>query len=501
MSFFALLRSRFPLQAPFLSAPHGRSWTYGEIDSLSARMASVLRAQARPGDRIAAQVAKSAENVALYLAALRAGLVYVPLNADYTPEEIAYFLGDAHPAIFVCAPEKEMSLASAARSAGVARLMTLGAQGEGSLLDAAAATGAFGVEPRNNQDLAVILYTSGTTGRSKGAMLTQENLASNAKALHALWGFRKGDVLLHALPVFHIHGLFVALHTAMLNGSEVLFLPTFDVKAVRSALPRATVMMGVPTFYTRLLADPDFGMSDCRNVRLFISGSAPLTVETFKAFEARTGKTILERYGMSETGMITSNPLDGARVAGSVGFPLPGVAVRVSDDSGNDCGPGEPGNVEVKGPNVFAGYWGMPEKTKSDFRDGWFVTGDVGRLDADGRLTLVGRAKDLIIAGGYNIYPVEIEDALNAVPGIAESAVIGAPHPDMGEGVVAVIVAAGARPDDTAIATALEKLARFKRPRRIYWTDALPRNAMGKVQKQVLRTTFRDAFAAAGTRR
>ena len=498
--FYTLLASRFDPAAPFLTVPGGRRWSYGEIEALSARMAgALLAAGAKPGDRVCVQVDKSAENVVLYLAALRAGLVYVPLNTAYTESEIGYFLADAEPALFVCRPEAEEALKSVAAKAGVHGVYTLGANGKGSLSGAQEDALPFNkTEPRAADDLAVILYTSGTTGRSKGAMLTNGNLASNALALHRLWGFARGDVLLHALPIFHIHGLFVALHTAMLNGSEILFLPAFDAAAVRDALKRATVMMGVPTFYSRLLAEPGFGKEDCATMRLFISGSAPLTVETFNAFEARTGMRILERYGMSEAGMIASNPLNGERIAGTVGFALPDVSIRIAGEDGAPLAPGEAGNVEVKGPNVFAGYWRMPEKTQGEFRDGWFITGDVGMLDAEGRLTLVGRSKDLIIAGGYNIYPIEIEQLLDAVPGVAESAVVGVPHKDMGEGVVAVLVAAkdAARPDDAALTAAMEALAKFKRPRRFFWVDALPRNAMGKVQKQALRETYRDAFAA-----
>jgi malonyl-CoA/methylmalonyl-CoA synthetase len=496
MSFFSLLHGRFRADAPCLTAPGGASWTFGEVDALSARLAGVLRAHAAPGDRIAVQVDKSPENAALYLAALRAGLVYVPLNTAYTAEEIAYFLGDAEPAIFVCRPETEAGLAPVAARAGVARVLTLGARAEGTLLREAEGATPFGVAPRADDDLAVILYTSGTTGRAKGAMLTQANLASNALALREIWEIERRDVLLHALPIFHIHGLFVALHTAFLAGAEVVFLPSFDVAAVRRAMRRATLMMGVPTFYTRLLADPDFGEGDCANMRLFVSGSAPLGVETFNAFEARTGCKILERYGMSETGMIASNPLRGERVAGTVGFALPGVSIRITDDAGRVLPPAEAGKVEVKGPNVFAGYWRMPEKTAAEFRDGWFVTGDIGALDFEGRLTLVGRAKDLIIAGGYNIYPAEVERVLEAVPGVLESAVIGVPHPDMGEGVVAVLAIAHdvPRPDDAAVARALETLAKFKRPRRFFFVEALPRNAMGKVQKEALREHYRGAF-------
>ncbi|GAB4531997.1 MAG: malonyl-CoA synthase [Amphiplicatus sp.] len=498
-NFFALLYDRFRPDAPCLTIPGGRAWTYGMLDALSARIAGALLAcGARPGDRIAVQVEKSAENVALYLAALRAGFVYVPLNTAYTDEEVGRFLTDAEPAVFVCAPEREETLAPAARAAGARGALTLDAAGRGTLIDCAEDNIPYaGAAPRTADDLAVILYTSGTTGRSKGAMLTQRNLASNALALHEIWGFRPGDALLHALPIFHIHGLFVALHTAMLNGSEIIFLPGFDVAAVRESLQRATVMMGVPTFYARLLADPDFGAEDCARIRLFVSGSAPLSPEIFRAFEARTGHRILERYGMSEAGMIASNPLDGPRIPGTVGFALPDVYVRITDETGVMLPPGEPGNVEVKGPNVFAGYWRQPEKTKEAFRGEWFVTGDIGALDEEGRLSLVGRAKDLVIVGGYNVYPAEIEQILDSIPGVAESAVIGVPHPDMGEGVVAVLAPrpGAARPDETALAGALERLAKFKRPRRFFWVDALPRNAMGKVQKQVLRERHKDAFA------
>jgi malonyl-CoA/methylmalonyl-CoA synthetase len=497
MNFFSLLRSRYRPDAPCLSVPGAESSTYAEIDALSGALAGALRARARPGDRVAVQVDKSAENVALYLACLRSGLVYVPLNTAYTEEEIGYFLEDSAPAIFVARPETESALAPVAARAGVERTFTLGADGSGSLVEAARQGPIFDrIEERADDGLAVILYTSGTTGRAKGAMLTHRNLASNARALHAAWGFRAGDVLLHALPMFHIHGLFVALHTSLLNGSEIVFLPSFDAAAVRKALKRATVMMGVPTFYTRLLADPEFGREDCATIRLFISGSAPLSVETFAAFEARTGHRILERYGMSEAGMIASNPLEGERIAGTVGFPLPEVEIRIADDEGRVILDGEAGTVEVKGPNVFAGYWRRPRETDAAFRNGWFATGDIGRLDG-GRLSLVGRVKDVIIVGGCNVYPAEIERILDSVAGIAESAVIGAPHADMGEGVVAVLVLAkGApRPDEALFAPALNRLAKFKRPRRFFFVDALPRNAMGKVQKQALRERFRDAFS------
>lgn len=481
-----------------LALPDGRTLSYGDMDDLSARMAgALLTAGAKAGDRMLVQVDKSPETIALYLGAMRAGLVYVPLNTAYTPEEVEYFLSDAEPAVFVCAPEKHEALAPLARVASVKQVLTLGADGAGTMADAAQDAAPFDdIQIRHKDDLAVILYTSGTTGRSKGAMLSHENLSSNAKTLNALWGFSENDVLLHALPVFHIHGLFVALHTAMLSACEILFLPKFDAKEIVKALPRATVMMGVPTFYTRLLTEPGFGRESCAHMRLFISGSAPLTAETFNQFKARTGHRILERYGMSEAGMIASNPLDGERLAGTVGFALPGVSVRVTDDEGGAAHAGAPGNVEVKGPNIFKGYWKKPQKTAEEFtEDGHFKTGDIGALDRAGRLTLMGRSKDLIIAGGYNIYPKEIEEVLNAVPGVAESAVIGVPHPDMGEGVVAALVAENEPVDETVLQSALETLARFKRPRKFFWMDALPRNAMSKVQKQALRERCKDAFA------
>lgn len=534
-NFYALLRNRYQphLDKPCLTTPDRMELSYRDLDTLSARMAATLRDQgAQPGDRVMVQVEKSPENVALYFGSLRAGLVYVPLNTAYTPNEIEYFLTDAKPTLFICRPEMEETLKPIAKTAGVSSVLTLGTVGDGSLSEWSGRH-VKEITKRDVDDLASILYTSGTTGRSKGAMLTHGNLSSNAVALHRLWGFQPGDVLLHALPVFHIHGLFVALHTAMLNGSEILFQPNFNVNQVRKQMRQATIIMGVPTFYSRLLAEPDFGQEDCRHMRLFISGSAPLTTQVWKVFKVRTGHEILERYGMSEAGMIASNPLDGTRTPGTVGFPLPDVDVRITDDDGAVLPSGETGSVEVKGPNVFAGYWGKPEKTAAEFRDGWFVTGDLGALDAEDRLTLSGRSKDLMIAGGYNIYPKEIELVLDSVPGVKESAVIGVPHPDMGEGVIAVLVPERFQakwepvrvkktrqnkklesfrnsekietaPDDRApdappvseeaIAAALQTLARFKRPRRIYWLEALPRNAMGKVQKQALREMYQDTF-------
>jgi malonyl-CoA/methylmalonyl-CoA synthetase len=470
-----------------LTLPGDEVFTYGDLDHVSAKMAgALLSAGAKPGDRIAVQIEKSPENVALYLGAMRAGLTYVPLNTAYTPEEIDYFLNDASPAVFVCAPEKEAALRQAARN--VSSILTLGTNFNGTLIDTLESAAHFtDIESRAQGDIAVILYTSGTTGRSKGAMLTHGNLRSNAVTLSTAWEFTSEDRLLHALPIFHIHGLFVALHTAMLNGCEILFLSKFNAKEVLNQLPRASVMMGVPTFYSRLLAEPGFHERACRHMRLFISGSAPLTAETFHAFEERTGHKILERYGMSEAGMIASNPLHGARVAGTVGHALPDISIRIAGDA--------PGEVEVKGPNVFAGYWKKPDKSAEAFtEDGWFRTGDVGVIDDNGRLSLVGREKDLIISGGFNIYPIEIEQVLDALAGVAESAIIGVPHPDMGEGVVAVIVEENVGATDFELNQAISTLAKFKRPRKFFRLGALPRNTMGKVQKQKLRDQFKDAF-------
>jgi len=492
-NFFAALHGSYAdcSKRTFLNLPGKRKISYLEMDALSAKYAGALRQLgAEPGDRIVVQVEKSPENVALYLGAMRLGLIYVPLNTAYTAAEVDYFLDDAAPKVFICSPEKIAELTPVAQGQDVTHILTLGSDGEGTFPGTASKAADFeDIVDRRKDDLAVILYTSGTTGRSKGAMLTHENLSSNAKTLSALWGFSHDDVLLHALPIFHIHGLFVALHTAMLNACEILFLPKLDVAELHRLLPEATILMGVPTFYTRLLGEEGFGKADCVNMRLFISGSAPLTIETFNAFEALTGHRILERYGMSEAGMIASNPLQGARLAGTVGFALPGISVRIASEKET------PGEVEVKGPNICAGYWKKPDKTEEAFtEDGWFRTGDVGTLDNEGRLTLVGRDKDLIIAGGFNIYPIEIEQILDAIPGVVESAVIGVPHPDMGEGVAAVLVTGGDGPDDAALADFLSSLAKFKRPRKFFRLDALPRNTMGKVQKQVLREQFKDAF-------
>jgi malonyl-CoA/methylmalonyl-CoA synthetase len=489
-NFYALLRSHFDerMDEPCLLIPDGPVISYERLDAESARIAHALvESGCVPGDRVAAQVDKCWEGLAVYLACLRAGLVYLPLNTGYQKGELAYFFADAEPRVIVCRPEFA-DVVSAIRKES--RVLTLG-PGTGSLLDQAATeSDAFDTVASKADDLAAIVYTSGTTGRAKGAMLTHRNLASNAVALVEHWGFTRGDVLLHALPIFHIHGLFVAIHCALLSGSRMLWLAKFDPAEVRALLPRATVMMGVPTFYTRLIADPAFGADDCRSVRLFISGSAPLLPDTFDEFERRTGHAILERYGMSETGMNTSNPLDGERIAGTVGLALPGVSVRIADGAGTM---GRVGGIEVKGPNVFAGYWRMPDKTREEFTtDGWFRTGDLGELLDNGYLRIVGRAKDLVITGGLNVYPKEVEEKIDALPGIAESAVIGVPDADFGEAVTAVVVA---RPghvlrESDLIAALKAEIANFKVPKRVYFVDHLPRNAMGKVQKNVLRARF-----------
>jgi malonyl-CoA/methylmalonyl-CoA synthetase len=443
------------------------------------------------GDRVAAQIDKSPQGLFLYLGALRAGFGFLPLNIAYQRGELAYFIGDAEPRVVVCRPEMQATFEALLQGRSTTRLYTLDADGGGTLPAAlAGAATIFDPVPCDDNDLAVIIYTSGTTGRSKGAMVTHGNLTSNGTVLRDYWRFTARDVLLHALPTFHVHGLFVALHPILLAGAKLLFHRKFDAKAVLAALPRATSMMGVPTFYTRLLEEPGLTRDAVEHVRVFISGSAPLLAETFNAWRARTGHTILERYGMSEAGMITSNPYEGERRGGTVGFPLPGISVRVADEQGKALGAGAPGAIEVKGPNVFAGYWRMPAKTKEDFTaDGWFKTGDVGQWSADGYLSIVGRAKDLIISGGYNVYPKEIELVIDTLPGVVESAVVGVPHPDFGECVTAVVVRArGARMDEAAvIAHVKSQIAGYKVPKRVHFVDDLPRNAMGKVQKNVLR--------------
>lgn len=463
---------------------------FGDLDARTGQLAARLRALGgKAGDRIVVQVEKSPENVLLYLAAERAGLVYVALNTAYTSSELQYFIENAEPSIVVCRSQDEAEVAGLMQSG---KLVTLGADGTGSLLDDLPAT-SIPVEHREPSDLAAILYTSGTTGRSKGAMLTHANLLSNALTLKDLWGWREDDVLIHLLPIYHVHGLFVALHGALLAGATVLFHRGFDPTKIIADFRQGTVLMGVPTHYTRLTSMPELTPEACAHMRLFISGSAPLLAEAHQRFEEKTGQRILERYGMTETGMITSNPYEGGeRVAGTVGYPLPGVEVRIAE------GGAGPGVLEVRGPNVFAGYWRMPEKTKEEFREGgWFVTGDVAEIAPDGRVTLVGRAKDLIIAGGLNIYPKEIEEAIDALPGVEESAVIGVPHPDMGEGVVAVVAREkGAELTENTILSGIAgSLARFKQPRRAIIVDALPRNAMGKVQKAALRAEYGGLFS------
>ncbi|WP_323016202.1 malonyl-CoA synthase [Castellaniella sp.] len=500
---YVILQSGFPAdrQTVAIEAPE-RTYSWQDIDALSGRMANLLRSLDVPaGARVAVQVDKSPEALMLYLATLRAGLVYLPLNTAYHEAEVAYFLEDAEPVVVVCSDGARSWCEPLAHSKGAVRVFTLNADGQGSLVQAAAGQDpAFDTVHNAPDDLAAILYTSGTTGRSKGAMLTHANLASNAMTLKTYWGWQADDVLLHMLPIFHVHGLFVASHGALLAGARMIWLPKLDVDQALHYLPRCTLMMGVPTYYVRLLADARFDRAACRNMRLFISGSAPLLVDTFREFQARSGIPILERYGMSETGMITSNPYDparGERLPGTVGPALPGITVRVVDDDDQSLAVGEPGHVQVRGPNVFAGYWRMPEKTRQEFTsDGWFRTGDIGVLGGTGipddYLSIVGRSKDLIITGGYNVYPKEIEMVIDTMPGVQESAVIGIPHADFGEAVVAVVVPrAGAAVDTDAMLAELKiGLANFKVPKQIHVADALPRNTMGKVQKNVLRQQY-----------
>ncbi|MDH7796801.1 MULTISPECIES: malonyl-CoA synthase [unclassified Beijerinckia] len=483
----------------FLETPEGRKLTYGDLAAGSARFAHALASLGVvAGDRVAVQVDKSPEAISLYLACLRAGAVFLPLNTAYTPAEIEYFLGDAKPRVFVCDPASRDKLAAVAGKAG-AHIETLGTKENGSLLDLARqqATTFADVE-RGKDDLAAILYTSGTTGRSKGAMLSHDNLASNALTLVDYWRFTKDDVLIHALPIYHTHGLFVAMNTLLLAGGSMFFLPKLDADLIMKLMPRATSMMGVPTFYTRLLQHTGLTKDATKHMRLFVSGSAPLLAETHREWRDRTGHAILERYGMTETNMNTSNPYDGDRVAGTVGFPLPGVSARVTDpDTGKALPQGEIGMIEVKGPNVFKGYWQMPEKTKAEFRDdGFFITGDLGKIDDKGYVHIVGRGKDLVITGGFNVYPIEVEAEIDGMPGVVESAVVGLPHADFGEGVTAVVVPQkGANLDEKAIIAALEeRLAKFKLPKRVLFVDELPRNTMGKVQKAALRQTYNDLY-------
>ena len=483
--------------APFLVGIGGKTLrSYADMRCRVSQMSNVLvAAGVRRGDRVAAQIPKTTEGLMLYLGALQAGAAFLPINTAYTSSEVAYFLQDADPRLVVCEPTMTASIAAVYGG----QLETLDAAGEGSLRDKTdAASTIFAPVERSAGDLAAILYTSGTTGRAKGAMLTHGNLVSNAATLAKLWQFSQRDRLLHALPIYHTHGLFVAVNTALVAGASLLFLPKFETAAVIHAMAEATVMMGVPTFYTRLLADPAFSRETARDMRLFISGSAPLLATTHRQFAEQTGHIVLERYGMTETNMTTSNPCEGERRAGTVGFPLPGVSVRiVHEASGVEVSPGELGMIEVKGANVCTGYWRDPAKTTASLRaDGFFITGDLGRLDSDGYLHISGRSKDLIITGGLNVYPKEVELAIEALPDVAESAVIGLPHPDLGEGVTAVVVAnPGTRGDEAAVLAALDGvLARFKQPKRVLFVDELPRNAMGKVQKMQLRDTFANLY-------
>jgi malonyl-CoA/methylmalonyl-CoA synthetase len=487
---------------PFLILQDGAVWTHGTFLERAAQFAHVLAARGlRPGDRLAAQVEKSPESLVLYAACVQAGVVFLPLNTAYTVDELTYFIDNSGAALVVCDPAQKAALAPVVSRLG-AQVDTLDAAGAGTL-SAAAATQptTFETVPRAEDDLAAFLYTSGTTGRSKGAMLTQRNLLSNARTLVDIWRFTADDVLLHALPIFHTHGLFVATNVTLVAGGAMIFLPRFDVDAMLELLPQASTMMGVPTFYTRLLGDVRFTGELVAHMRLFVSGSAPLLAETHERFEARTGHRILERYGMTETNMNTSNPYEGARRAGTVGLPLPGVELKITDPGTGAALPdGEVGQIEVRGDNVFKGYWQMPEKTAEELRaDGFFITGDLGKIDPDGYVQIVGRNKDLIISGGYNIYPKEIEMVLDAQPGVLESAVIGVPHADFGETVLGLVVPQrGKVPDLDALAAACTQgLARFKHPRKLIVVDALPRNTMGKVQKNILRETYADILAAA----
>lgn len=511
---YSALRAAFPadLQKTAVEAiePGGQSlyYSWADLEHGSARMANLLASLNLPaGSRIAVQVEKSVEAMMLYLATLRSGHVFLPLNTAYQSAEMEYFIANAEPAVVVCAPGCFGWVSKIAFNRGVGHVYTLGTDRTGSLLDRAAHHGdEHQVVARKSDDLAAILYTSGTTGRSKGAMLTHGNLLSNAAMLKVYWDWQADDVLIHALPIFHVHGLFVAIHGALLNGSPMIWFTKFEPEAVMARFKDATVFMGVPTLYVRMLADARLDRDMAAHMRLFISGSAPMLIETFRAWKTRTGHSVLERYGMSETTMLTSNPCkpdarygnEGERRGGTVGFALPGVGVRVHGDDGKQLAAGEIGHIEVQGPNVFAGYWRMPEKTAEEFTaDGWFKTGDVGMQDARGYFTIVGRSKDLIISGGYNVYPAEVEAFINDLAGVDESALVGVPHPDFGEVGVAVIVPRkGAQVDGQKILEALKaQLANFKVPKRCYVVDSLPRNTMGKVQKKLLRDQYQNEFA------
>ncbi|MBY5457070.1 malonyl-CoA synthase [Rhizobium leguminosarum] len=496
---FDAMRAAAPGNAPFIRIDGTRTWTYDDAFALSGRIASAMDTLGiRPGDRVAVQVEKSAEALILYLACLRSGAVYLPLNTAYTLAELDYFIADAEPRLVVVASAARAGVETIAKPHG-AIIETLDADGCGSLLDLARDEPADFVDAsRSADDLAAILYTSGTTGRSKGAMLTHGNLLSNALTLRDYWHVTASDRLIHALPIFHTHGLFVATNVTLLAGASMFLLSKFDPEEILSLMPQATMLMGVPTFYVRLLQSPRLDEQAVASIRLFISGSAPLLAETHTEFQARTGHAILERYGMTETNMNTSNPYEGKRIAGTVGFPLPDVTVRVTDPAtGLALPPEQTGMIEIKGPNVFKGYWRMPEKTAAEFTaDGFFISGDLGKIDRDGYVHIVGRGKDLVISGGYNIYPKEVEGEIDQIEGVVESAVIGVPHPDFGEGVTAIVVRKpGAVVDEKAIVSALQdRLARYKQPKRIIFAEDLPRNTMGKVQKNILRQQYADLY-------
>ncbi len=497
-------RARSAPRSAFLTSPRGAPWSevdysYADLLERSGAFANLFaQTGVRPGDRIAAQTDKSPDALFAYLGALRVGAAYLPLNPGYTDEETAYALSDASPALFLCRPEASGRLSPIAAASGVKTTLSLGVAGDGEAQTLARdCDAAFKTISRAPDDLAAILYTSGTTGRPKGAMLSHENLRSNCEALRDIWRFSEDDALIHALPIFHVHGLFVATNVCLAAGARMRFLPRFDAEEILRLMPEATSLMGVPTFYSRLLARPDLTLERAASMRVFISGSAPLSPETHDRFKARTGHAILERYGMTETGMIASNPYDGDRKPGAVGFPLPGVEVRVTNEAGRPAAEGETGGIEVRGPNVFKGYWNRPEAAETEFSDdGYFRTGDLGHFDASGYLFIDGREKDLIISGGLNVYPAEVEAALDRLPSVAESAVIGAPHADLGEAVLAVIAPeTGAAPDAKEVIKSLRaNLAGYKVPKKIVVIDALPRNAMGKIQKSVLRQTYEDAF-------
>ncbi len=498
---YALFRSGFAdrLDHPFLIIPGGATLTYGDVETRAMHMAGALTMLGvATGDHVVVQIDKSSDGVALYLACLRMGVVFVTLNTAYTPDEVAFFLGDAQPTVFVCRPADAATLQPFADEAG-AKLVTLGVDADGTLAEATdTAPKIVDIVDSKGTDIACMLYTSGTTGRSKGAMLTHDGLAATAKGLHEVWGWQRDDVLLHVLPIFHVHGLFVALHPAMLGGSSVLFHPKFELDATLAALPDATVMMAVPTIYNRLLQADQFTPEQCASMRVFTSGSAPLAADKHEDFARKSGHVVLNRYGMTEAGIITSSPLDGERPAGTVGFAMPGLELRVVDDTNQPMPEGEPGMVQIKGDTLFAGYWQLPEKTASEFTDdGFFITGDIGRLDAEGRLTLDGRSGDMIISGGFNVYPREVELCINEAEGVFESAVVGLPHDDLGEGVTAFVVltsegSANAESIEEAIGS---RLARFKQPKRYVFIDELPRNAMSKVQKVALRRDNADLYS------